>query len=246
MSDYTQIYIPYLSLILSVISIILYFYSIWHLPKKRAIDQYKIRIIREIYPALLSDLNESMEEWRNRKTKNIFSKLREIKKSGEIYFIKVNHNELYKNLMRIQDEILPSLEKVNKHRQASEHGKVQSKWRKILLDSSPKHDSDLILTVTHKVDNFLNLFFGHGHYFGHLVAEDITHYKEIIESQIQNNLRTLDNYELSPEIVEVLLDEASESRVEVNILISEIENQFKEIIEDGAIPFLHDKIGKPI
>lgn len=243
MSDWTQTYIPYLSLFLSIISLTLYFYSIRYLPKKRATDQYIIQTIREIYPSLLSDLNESMEKWEKHYQIDMFVKLKEISKSGEIYFIKANHEELYENLIKIQDETVPLLDKVRARRH--EYDDVRSKWREILLASSAKDKSD-VLTVNAAIENFLNSFFNQGHYFGYLVAEDITRTTEIIESQIQDNLRTLDNYELLPEIVEVLLDTASESRVEMNILMGEIRNQFKEIIEDGAIPLLHDKIGKPI
>lgn len=246
MSNYPKIDISYISLILSIISLALYFYSIWNLPKKRAIDQYKISIIREIYPSLMSDLNNSMNEWRERVNQNIFSKLRDIKKSGEINFIKVNHDELYKYLMRIQDEILPTIEKVKKYGQDSEYDKVKNIWRRILLDPCPTHDMELRSSVINSVENVLDNFFNFDFYFRYLVDEDTTYYKELIDSQIQNHLRPIKSYELSPSIVEILFVRASKNREEVQTLLNEIENQFNEIIEDGAIPLLHDKIGKPI
>ena len=96
------------------------------------------------------------------------------------------------------------------------------------------------------IDSVLDSLFNHGHYYGYLTAEDTTRFKKLLESQIQSHLLIIKNYVLPPNIVEVLLDSASKTREEVQTILAEIENQFKEIIIDGTIPLLHDKIGKPI
>lgn len=229
------------SIIISGFALILSFLtSLWTLfvdPKRKYKKELKIEVIKEILPKLLSDMRNTISQFRRSKNNffqklNIFNYLGDISTSGQIESIYFVDQELYENVKRINETIRELI--VNYTDMKSEFYRTYMKIWKEYLNSKPRHFK------TERLTSDLDINYP-------LWREDYEYIETEINKWFQIEIGKSTNViPLTPseikELIEILKLVVETSKT----LIPEIEKELQEHVEAKVNPTIEKLIRNPV
>ena len=235
--------VEYISIIISFLALAVSIYANYYLPKWQYKAQYRISVILDIFPKLLTDIRESIEKYdyslkiyHPNPDMNYFSYLLEIYNSGKIEYIRIIDKKLYSNLYIIKNEILDDINIYE--------GEKGNLWKSI------QEEVRLFLTSLDKIGFDLQVF------ISFISSESIYFAWENREEEIVTSINRWFDEEikrgrggiikLNDKEIEKIKNIFITSVINTKKRAEKIKNKINKIIIEAVIPIMEGYIADPI